>query len=742
MKLGRIFKVFKKGTKVASKRKGKGAPATGGFEWPSGVRIGVFGHTNSGKTVYFTVLNEECKISKNLQISVTDNATAGEFLSNYRSIWGVGTATDVGTVVDLREDKKFPDLTTGDKILLFNAIVDRKKKIPVVTYDYDGKAVSISGQHELTEKVIDFMLGCDGIQFFFDPKVLGAEAECQAHVASFVNMLERLAPLNKRLPIPISLVVTKADILPGFTSENQSILISAEDEHFFAEDFELFLDKVLTSNKVASNSTWAGTVRNILVKLKEFLKVIVGRTLDFQIFFISGTGQEPKKIGTDVGRSIYAPPPKMSPVGVREPFYWILNSIRRSRRISMFRTLTKWVAILSLIWMVAYSLPNMYHFLLLSRAEKVEDNILKTHDYNKLMVSGPERSKIMNTYDRYQRGWIVKWFFDRFRVSAGQLRQQYRGLDVNAAKSLLDRVIAKFTNIVRDKNRWPVKSPTSDSLTLDSIHINFEAGLNSFRQWDDTSSLFARSGRVLTYWDLFKESIRNPTESDSIWQKVLEQVEHDRNRYDRDLSKEEKALLSALTEAATAQAQTVKETKIVRKAGTEFEELIARIKGRRSDPEYLLVTAVNELKALRRKLAGDPTRGGAVDSIKAFLSRADRFNKSRRQYSFNLTYCPEGHHVHILVKKDGKTGEWQVGNLYRSGKDYSITWRAGDHIHIALDKNHVDPGDETWGRESTVRKVLDNRYAIFDMSGEINFPSGQKISITFKKNPKEDLPTF
>ncbi|MEW5994356.1 MAG: hypothetical protein AB1744_08160, partial [Candidatus Zixiibacteriota bacterium] len=178
MKAGKIFKFFRKGAKAADKRrKAKGVAPKGGFEWPSGVRIGVFGHFNAGKTVYFTVLNEECKVARDLQISVTDNLTAGEFLTNYRKIWGLGTATDVGTVVDLREDRKFPDPTGGDKILQFNAILDRTKKMPVVTYDYPGKAVSISEHDELSDKVIDFMAGCNGLLLFYDPKMLGAELE-------------------------------------------------------------------------------------------------------------------------------------------------------------------------------------------------------------------------------------------------------------------------------------------------------------------------------------------------------------------------------------------------------------------------------------------------------------------------------------------------------------------------------------------------------------------------------------
>ncbi len=89
MNLGKVFNIFKKGASSASGQKGKKA-GSGGISWPPGIRIGLYGHSNAGKTVYLTVLNEECKISKDLQISVIDNATAGEFLSNYRNDLGVG----------------------------------------------------------------------------------------------------------------------------------------------------------------------------------------------------------------------------------------------------------------------------------------------------------------------------------------------------------------------------------------------------------------------------------------------------------------------------------------------------------------------------------------------------------------------------------------------------------------------------------------------------------------------------
>jgi len=133
VKPGKIFKALGKVFKSGS---GSGKKSKSAFDWPSGTKIAVYGHANSGKTVYFTVLNEECKMGKDLQLSITDTGTASDILSNYRALWGVGTETGSGTVVDLRGEKKFSDPTPDGKLLLFNAIVDRSSKYSICTYDY------------------------------------------------------------------------------------------------------------------------------------------------------------------------------------------------------------------------------------------------------------------------------------------------------------------------------------------------------------------------------------------------------------------------------------------------------------------------------------------------------------------------------------------------------------------------------------------------------------------------------
>lgn len=732
MSFGAIFKIFKKGSKAVGK--GKGKKPTGGFAWPSGIRIGIYGHSNSGKTVYYTVLNEECKISKKLQISVTDNATAGEFLSNYRSLWGLGTAASAGTVVDLKGERKFPDSTAIDKILLFNAIADRTKKVAVVAYDYSGRAVSISDRDATADKVADFMAGCDGILFFFDPKVMGAELECQAHVASFVNMLERLAPLHARLPIPISLVVTKSDILPGFSGDAQVRLIKPEDEYIVSEDFELFLEKVLASPQIAGNAAWSGTVRSVLVRLKDFLRVVVSRTLDFQIFFVSSTGQQPEKIGSDVGRSLYAPPPRMQPVGVQEPFYWLLNSIIRNRRISKFRTLARYVSLISLIWIILYSIPFLYHFkMLLPQTIHVEKQILEPYKENIFRTSEGQRKDIMRAYDSYFRSLTVRWFFRDFQNPAKSIWEVYRQYNSNQATKELEQLIGKLCAIVADPNLWPTAVLTDSTVKLSEEQANLEKALEGFREGDETSVLYRRSDRVLSYWNQFKKAVAAPSDT-TIWRAIQDQVGNDKIQNGKDLSPEEIRLGDLLSGRGTKKVQKA----IAKQATGNFDQMTAAINDN-SSPDYRLETAVNDLK----KIADNLDRSSdaqTMERIDRYLSDAKIWN-TPRPFKFEVQNIPADAHMHIAVAEKGKDPDWEAwykksGDIV-NGYKYQIDWKIGDQIYLAIDTLRQP---ESHGRTSSDRIILDDKFSLFRMEGRQNFPNvGKTVTIQFKPNKLVDL---
>lgn len=737
MKLAKIFKIFKKGSKAVGKRKGSGSKPAGGFDWPSGVRLGVFGHNNSGKTVFYTVLNEECKISRDIQLSVTDNATAGEFLKNFRSMWGLGTTAEVGTMIDLRGEKRFPEPTGKDRLLLFNAILDGDTNLPIVALDYPGAAVSITDPGELQEKVGDFMDGCGGVLFFFDPKALKSEPRTHAHVASFVNMIERLAPLGARLPIPVALVVTKSDILDGFSSDDQVSLVAEEDENLLSENFELFLERTLSSSRIASNPAWSGSVRNVLVKLREFLKVVVGRTLDFQIFFVSATGSTPAKVGTEIGRSVYEPPERMNPIGVKEPFNWLVRSISRNRRISRLRSVAKFVATVSVIWAIAYSIPYLLHFAYqLPQATRVEENILDGYDGNMYNTSKEERRRIVTAYGDYYRSWTTRYLFPRFQAPAGRVRDKYSQFNLTEEVKRLDQVIERFSALVEDSALWPKLSPSDTTLIENQEHTKLAADLEQFHVGDSTAVLFMRSGRMLRFWDLFRDFITRRGDS-AVYNAIAGQVQFDGRTLGEQLSKAENNLGVNLTTNLKVTAEKVVQQQVAQKAATEVDGIFDQINGN-DDPAYRLGEAVTELTRLRRRLDAS-VDAESIAAINRYLTAAKKFD-NRRKYTYKVEAIPAQGHLHVEVTGNGQDPAWSEQSQIIEGFNYSLQWKMGDDIHVALD---TFDAAEKWGRTASDKKILKARGALFDMDGEVTFDNvGQTVSISFTPDLSDALPVL
>ncbi len=730
MKLSKILKFFKRGAKASGRRKSGGTVSE--YKWPSGISIGVYGHRNSGKTVYFTTLNEESKVSKPLQISPTDTRTANEFLANYREIWGLGTSSGAGTVVDLRGEQKFPEPTESGRVLQFNAILGGEKKLPVATYDYNGDDISLRAAGEESEKVNDFMLQADGILFFFDPKILGAELECQAHVASFVTMLERLCPLSSRLPIPIGLVITKSDVLPGFKSENQTILVEPQNEQVFSEKYEFFLERVLSSNRIASNSDWAGSVRNVLIRLKEFLKIVVGRTLDFQIFFISSTGQTPEKVGEEVGRSIYRPPRVIRPIGIQEPFYWILKSVSRSSKISKLRKTAKVAALLGTLWIVAYSIPHLYHFsYLLPRTTALETNILEANRNDITNLSSADRGKVKRKYDSYARSFVVKWLFPKFAPHATSIAQVYGEFNEEDALRALDNTIAQFSQVIKDPELWPTLNVSDSSLNLTEGHERIESDLMQHQQTgDSTSTRFLRSKRVLNYWHMFKQSIANASDTTS-WSRIIGQVEVDRISANPALTRAENELMDELTNQKVEKVVRVES----KQAGVELGSLKDDINSN-NDPSYRLGEAVTVLQKLHSRLQDGPDK----TSVANYLAAAKRWQNRRQSFKFRIDKLPDDGVLYIEVTNDGAEPKWEEFGQKYEGYEYSIDWKIGDDIHIGF---CLAGEDCNRGAKSSDKIVITRDLAIFDLEKDLHFTGIDKhVTLTFLPNLQSRLPTL
>ncbi|MCP4550279.1 MAG: GTPase domain-containing protein [bacterium] len=734
MGFAKIFKFAKKGSKKV--KRSKGGAAAPAVKWPDGIRVGVFGHENSGKTVFFTSLYTQSKSTNDFHISVRDNATASEFFRNDMAIKGVDCdSSGTGTIAAKPVPKKFPDPTVKDIILQFTSILDDNTKIPVVSYDYSGRAAAISEHSDEAEKIRDFMVDADGLLFFFDPKILSADPEVQARASTFINILERIVPLKSRLPIPIGLVITKSDVLPGYGSDNQAVLVQPEDEQIIAEDYEKFLEKVLDSESLADNKEWATSVRNVLVKLREFIRVVVGRTLDFQIFFVSSTGNRPEKIGVDIGRSLYAPPEKVNPCGVTRPFYWILQSIVRSQRLNVMRRIAGYVSVVSIIWMLLFSLPYLYHFGgLLRSAYRVENSVLSSVDGNILNTSDTQRHDIIRAYNRYGNRMLVKKLFPEYYLSSSRMKDVYSEFSLGPAVTRLDSIINGFADVITNPQLQPMYDQGLDSLILNDTHRRLVGNLEKMHVGEKTSVLYMRSDRVFYYWDLFTQFVVNPADT-AVLEKINYQVNfnlENAQNYSESEKRLGSALLGVLDSPAPGPAPTVRAT---RSNLDEYNQIKDKVNGS-SDPAYVLGEVPGKLKAVRDKLSAS-TNSAQISAIDDFLAEAGKWDK-RRTYTCVLQTVPDMGHLHIEVVGSGGNPSWSNETQLLEGDEIKLKWKPGDDVHIAIDELRHECN---WGKKPSDRIVFQDRYGLFAAEGSITFPNiGKTVVLSFKGGLKERLP--
>ncbi|UCD17497.1 MAG: hypothetical protein JSV44_00895, partial [Candidatus Zixiibacteriota bacterium] len=75
------------------------------------------------------------------------------------------------------------------------------------------------------------------------------------------------------------------------------------------------------------------------------------------------------------------------------------------------------------------------------------------------------------------------------------------------------------------------------------------------------------------------------------------------------------------------------------------------------------------------------------------------------------------------------------------GKSYSLEWKSGDIILVALDGKHVTGGaSETWGENPKELLKLEKKSAIFQMEGAVTFNSGLKATFDFEEDLQAKLP--
>jgi hypothetical protein len=406
----RILAFFKK-LKAKRKKKKKGEEKAP--QLPEGNKIAIFGHTNVGKTVFFVMAHEAAREDPEFRLDTKDDQTASELLSNLRLLKGLEVSVSDGARTERRVDRRFPPPTSETKLLNFVAVLNQRKRFDFMSLDYRGEIASIEEQPELKEDLTRFCLESNCVLFFIEPSVIFSDLYRRKQLASFKSLMQLLVDGKRRLPVPVGLVVTKADLFDSFEDDSQAVLVGRSYEYAKSKRYPQFVQRLLDQPHIRRSGRWSKDLRKVLDRLEDFFETLSGLSLDFQVFFVSATGSRPPQKSDDKGTTVFIPPRQLEPIGVREPFKWAVRRVLLRNRIGVLRRITKWVFWLAFIWCLLFSIPNLlncgfwYPDIL-----KVEQDIRRSgysHDLSKL--SQGELKDFKRRYRKYSNRTFVSAFF-------------------------------------------------------------------------------------------------------------------------------------------------------------------------------------------------------------------------------------------------------------------------------------------------------------------------------------------
>lgn len=344
----KAFGIFKK--KSAPPPKEAGAP----FEHDDNVVL-VFGHSNAGKTVYFSVLYELLKGNADFKLSPLDNETAANLIENYNLMRGKLLRIREGRQVEIEGERRFPTMTSETRILRFGLDMSVRKGVKFYTVDYKGETLSIAQPGELRKQFSKFFPYARAALFFLDASVLDTDVLLREQIAAFQTILHDLRDcVPKR--VPVGIVITKSDFLDGYSPSNPVELVPSGAAVYKGRSKDRFVSGLVKVNSHRFGEVWTKTTERISRTLANLVDSVGAYTLDFQIFFVSSTGGMGKNQSGEV-----EPPRDIAPSGVADPLMWAFRRIMFNKRKAFWRYLVKWAFALALIWVVAFSLFNVYH---------------------------------------------------------------------------------------------------------------------------------------------------------------------------------------------------------------------------------------------------------------------------------------------------------------------------------------------------------------------------------------------
>jgi len=412
-----FLRYFKKAAKLKGKIKRPGEPGETAEQVDRSIyRIGIFGHKDTGKTVFLTSVYAFSKDSSELQL-LAMGETQVYLEENYNLMKGTGDDQITGEKI---RSRKFPNPTSDDRKLSFSAQLGKTMNVSLEMMDYSGKNLYIDSSGGIPQNLADFFELCDCVLFFIDPDGINNEGELTRRVASFTRLIEQLSGSKKRLNIPVGLVVTKADELGGFKSGLQSTLVGSGSGYIKGYRFNDFLSGIVKQRYLSDYPEWMNTLKTLLVRFQSFFNPLIKNTLDYQVFFVSSIGNLPSDLAEGAGQTGKAPPKDFRPLGVSQPIEWALKRIRACRRANIFGGILKWIVFVSLLITIFVSFFNIYNKMkITSLVDRISDLKLdRLEDYGELA----------SAFNSYSNNIFVKLFFGDFRRVSNEKYNVFAGI--------------------------------------------------------------------------------------------------------------------------------------------------------------------------------------------------------------------------------------------------------------------------------------------------------------------------
>lgn len=419
----KAFGIFKKQSAAAAPKKGADAP----FEHDDNVVL-VFGHSNAGKTVYFSVLYELLKSSTDYKLSPLDNETAAALIENYNVMRGKQLKIKDGRQVEIEGERKFPTMTSETRILKFALDMTIRKGIKFYTVDYKGETLSIAEPGGLRKQFAKFFPYARAALFFIDASVLDTDVLLREQIAAFQTIINDLRDCVKK-KIPIGIVITKADFLDGFSPSNPVELIPSKAAVHKGKGRDAFIKGLASVNNMRFGEVWAKSCEKMTRTLGNLIDSMTSYNVDFQFFFVSATGGL-EKVATGV-----QPPREITPSGVPDPLIWSFQRILFNKRKQVWWRMTKWVMALCFIWIAFFSAVNLYHVIFgydgkLKRAEEKYEQVFGA---GPIPIDQKTANLMKSNYKDYTDQFAVAKFFGaQPMIDYAAARQQFIQSQVSA----------------------------------------------------------------------------------------------------------------------------------------------------------------------------------------------------------------------------------------------------------------------------------------------------------------------